>query len=105
MYVQTDASDFGLGCVLTEVQDGQEKVKGYLIRSLTKSEGKYSTVEKENLTVLFAVEKLRPELRKSNFTVMTSQYSLKWLYSIKDPIGRIDRWYIRLQHYDREKSM
>lgn len=98
--VQTDASDFGLGCVLTQVQQGEEKVISYLSRSLTKSERRFSTVEKECLAVLFAVEKLRPYLQGSHFTVITDHYSLKWLYSIKDPMGRIARWCIRLQQYD-----
>lgn len=100
--VQTDASDFGLGAVLTQVQEGQEKVICYLSRSLTKVERRYSTVEKECLGVLFAVEKLRPYLLGSKFTVITDHYSLKWLYSIKDPIGRIARWAVRLQQYDFE---
>lgn len=87
--IQTDASDFGLGAVLTQIQDGQEKVLCYLSRSLTKVERRYSTVEKECLAVLFAIEKLRAYLLGSKFTVITDHYSLKWLYSIQDPIGRI----------------
>lgn len=99
-YVQTDASDFGLGAVLTQIQDEGEKVICYLSRSLTKVERRYSITEKECLAVLFAVEKLRQYLEGSHFTVITDHYSLKWLYSIKDPVGRIARWAVRLQQYD-----
>lgn len=101
-YVQTDASDFGLGAVLTQFQEDGEKVICYLSRSLTKIERRYSVTEKECLSVIFAVEKLRGYLEGSRFTVITDHYSLKWLFSIKDPIGRIARWAVRLQQYDFE---
>lgn len=55
--IQTDASDYGLGAVLTQVQDGDEKAICYLSRSLTKNERKYTTTEKECLALLFAVDK------------------------------------------------
>lgn len=40
--VETDASDFGLGAVLVQRQNGDEKVICYLSHSLTKHERKYS---------------------------------------------------------------
>lgn len=100
--IQTDASDFGLGAVLSQTENGVEKVICYASRSLTKAERKYSTVEKECLAVLFAVEKWRPYIEGTKFTVVTDHHSLKWLHKIKDPIGRIARWSVRLQQYDFE---
>lgn len=98
--VETDASDFGLGAILSQKQEDGEKVICYLSRSLTKAERKYTTTEKELLAVLFAVEKLRPYLEMTKFTVITDHYSLKWLFNIKSPSGRIARWALRLQQYD-----
>lgn len=98
--IQTDASAYGLGAVLTQESPDGEKVICYISRSLSKSERNYSTTERECLGVLFAIEKLRPYIEGSKFTVITDHYSLKWLNNIKDPIGRIARWSVRLQQYD-----
>lgn len=100
--VETDASDYGLGATLCQKYPDGDRVVCYLSRSLTKTERKYSTTEKECLAVIFAVEKLRPYLEGSKFVVVTDHYSLKWLFDIKDPVGRIARWTLRLQAYDFE---
>lgn len=101
-YIQTDASAYGVGCVLTQFFDEGEKVICYLSRSLTAQERKYSSVERELIAVIWSLEKLRHYVEGFHFKVITDCHSLLWLHRLKDPQGRLARWTLRLQPYDFE---
>lgn len=100
--LQTDASAYGIGAVLSQEYPDGEKVIAYLSRSLTRTERNYSCTEREALAVIFAVEKLRHYLEGVHFKVITDHHSLLWLQKLKDPQGRLARWVLRLQPYDFE---
>lgn len=97
--LQTDASAYGIGAVLSQEHDDGERVVCYLSRSLTKQEQKYITTERECLAVIWSVEKLRHYLEGVQFVVITDHHSLLWLHNLKDPQGRLARWALRLQPY------
>ena len=54
-YLDTDASEFGLGVVLSQEQDGEEHVISYASRSLNTAERRYSITRKELLAVVFGL--------------------------------------------------
>ncbi|KAI2643843.1 Retrovirus-related Pol polyprotein from transposon 17.6 [Labeo rohita] len=101
--ISTDASDYGLGGVLTQMHpDETEKTVAFASRTLTAAERKYSTVEKEALACIWAVEKWRPYLWGQHFTLRTDHRALTTLLATKG-IGRagmrVARWSARLLCY------
>ena len=53
--MDTDASNFGIGAVLSQIQDGDEKVIAYAAKSLSKTQKRYCTTKRELLAVVHFV--------------------------------------------------
>ncbi len=97
--LQTDASDRGLGAVLSQVFDGKEHPVVYLSRKLLPREQNYATIEKECLAVKWAIETLQYYLLGREFKIITDHQPLKWLNEAKENNKRLTRWSLDLQPY------
>lgn len=82
--VDTDASQSGLGAVLSQEIEGKLRVIAYASRTLSKSERRYCVTRKELLAVVFAFKHFRHYLYGHKVVVRTDHSALKWLLNFKD---------------------
>ena len=88
----TDASNIGLGAILSQEVDGREVVISYASKSLSKAESNYSTTERECLAVVWAAQHFSHYLLGSTFVIRTDHDPLTYLRSVPSPHGRLARW-------------
>ncbi len=98
--LDTDASDVGLGTVLSQVQGGEEKVIAYASKTLSRSQRNYCTTYKELLAVVTFARHFKHYLMGRPFLIRTDHSSLRWLVNFKDAEGMIARWIAHLSCYD-----
>lgn len=98
--IQCDATNTAVAGLLSQVQDGHERIISFASRTLSKAERNYTCTERECLAVIFCCEKFRPYIEGTKFNVITDHYSLLWLRNLKDPTGRLSRWAMKLSQYD-----
>ncbi|KAL0173946.1 hypothetical protein M9458_029914, partial [Cirrhinus mrigala] len=77
--LQTDASDTGLGAVLSQIQEGEEHPIVYISRKLSQAERNYAAVEKEALAIKYY-------LLGRKFTLFTDHAPLQWMARAKDTL-------------------
>ena len=100
--LDTDASNFGISGVLSQLQDGTERVIAYASKSLNKAQRNYCTTNKELLAVVTFVKHFRHYLLGRKFLIRTDHSSLKWLMNFKDAEGMVARWILQISSYDYE---
>lgn len=96
----TDASNFAIGAVLSQGPIGQDRPVAFASRTLTRSEEKYSVIEKEFLAITWGCKYFRPYLYGKRFTLFTDHKPLTYMFSLKDPNDKMLRWRLRLQEFD-----
>jgi len=100
LILDTDASNFGIGAVLSQKQDGVEKVISYFSRVLSRAEKNYCVTRRELLSIIESIKTFHHYLYGRKFLVRTDHASLKWLLSFKDVEGQLARWMEKLQQYE-----
>ncbi|GFU56727.1 retrovirus-related Pol polyprotein from transposon 297 [Trichonephila clavipes] len=98
--VQMDASNAGMGAVLTQLNEqGEEHPILYLGKKFSEVEKRYCTTEKECASIVFAIKRLHYYLDGNSFLVMTDHNPLVWLNRNVSSNPRLMRWALALQPY------
>lgn len=100
--VETDASGFGIGAVLSQRQGDVWRPVAFISRSLGDAERNYHAADLEMLAVIFALKEWRHYLLGAHlpFEVLTDHKNLEFFRKPQDLSRRQARWQQVLQEYD-----
>ncbi|KYO29913.1 hypothetical protein Y1Q_0016714 [Alligator mississippiensis] len=87
-----DVSDIGRGAVLLQEHQETRHPVVYLSQKLIPQERNLSSIEKECLAIVWALNKLKPYLWGQQFTVLSDHAPLRWLQTMQNTNARLQRW-------------
>ena len=90
--LDTDASNHGIGAILSQIQDGVERPIVYCSRTLSKSERNYCTTHKELLAIVEFAKQQKHYLQNRKFTILTDHAPLRSILKTREPEGQLARW-------------
>ena len=106
LILETDASGVGLGAVMSHrCVNGDVRPVEYISKTLTKSEKNYSQIEKEALSIIWAVKRLYLYLYGRQFELVTDHKPLTTILNEHQGMPqmaacRIARWRVSLMEFD-----
>ena len=95
-----DASDLAIGAFLGQREDGKPYVVYYARKTLNEAQRNYTTIEKELLAVVYALDKFRAYLVGSDIIIFTDHSALKYLLTKQNAKARLIRWVLLLQEFN-----
>ncbi len=98
--LDTDSSDVAMGAVLSQVQNGVERVICYGSKTLSKSQRCYCATYKELLALVTFMKYYRHYIYGVKVRVRTDHNSLKWLMQWNNAEGLVGRWIMDIQHFN-----
>ncbi|KAL0540733.1 hypothetical protein IC582_020746 [Cucumis melo] len=93
--LETDASGFGLGAVLSQ----NKRPIAYFSQKLSKTAKEKSVYERELMAIVLAVEKWRHNLLGHHFVVFTDQKALRYILEQRELIPGIQKWLMKLMGF------
>ena len=98
--LQTDASEQGLGAVLSQIgENGEEHPVAFASRKFLPREKNYSVIEKECLAIVWSLQVFHVYLYGQKFSIETDHQPLPWLGRMKNNNQRLTRWALSIQPY------
>ena len=98
--IDTDASEEGIGAVISQKQDGVERPIAYAAKALRGAQRTtYTVYMKEMLALAWALEHFEPYIYGKKFLVRTDNAALSWLKTTKNVRGHMTRWLERIMEF------
>ena len=72
----------------------------YASKTLNEAQRNYTTIEKELLAVVYALDKFQAYLAGSDIVIFTDYSTLKYLLTKQDAKARLIRWVLLLQEFN-----
>ena len=99
--VYTDASEIGLGAVISQIQDGKEPMKAYASHTLNKAERRYDAHKLEFLALKWAITyQFHEYLYGGTFEVFTDNNPLTYILTSAKLDATGQRWVAALSIYN-----
>ena len=98
-YLRTDASEKGIAAILMQKEQDIMFLIAYASRKLLPREQNYSTIEKECLAIVWALDKFELYLSGRYFVIQTDHQPLTCVNKVKVSNKRIMRWAMFLQEF------
>ena len=98
--LDTDSSDVACGAVLSQIQDGKERVIAYMSKSMNVHERAYCITRKELLAVVVALRHFHSYLYGQEVLLRTDNAAVSWMRTLKVPTGQVARWLQELNTYN-----
>lgn len=107
-YVETDASEVGIGAALFQLsQEGERSFRKYITfsaRALSISEKNYSATKKELLAIIFALKKFNYYLKGRRFHLYTDHKPLIQLRTMQPSSALLNNWIETIMEFDFDLS-
>ena len=100
--LDTDASDLGMGAVLSQIIDGEERMIACASQVFNEQQRHYCTTRRELLALVTFLQQFRAYTYNRTVIVRTDHSSLRWLRNFKTPDGLLARWLEILGEYTIE---
>jgi hypothetical protein len=100
MILDMDANEFATGAVLSQVQNGMERVIAYASKALSTTQRVYCVTYKELLAVVTYIKHFRHYLLGYHFCVRTHHNTLRWLMMWKELDTMPARGMAKLSQFD-----
>lgn len=99
-YVTTDASNFAIGAMLSQGELPNDRPIQFFSRTLSETQKRYSTIQKELLAIVEAIKAFRVYLYGRFFILITDHKALCYLFNMRDCGSRLFRQKMELLDYN-----